>query len=340
MSQPAAPIVAPQRAPIVIATRESRLALWQAEHVKALLEAQGHTVTLLGMTTKGDQILDRSLSKVGGKGLFVKELEVALEEGRADIAVHSLKDVPAELAPGLMLGAIPVREDARDVLVTASGQALDDLEVGARIGTNSLRRSLQLRRLRNDLQYAMLRGNVDTRLRKLADGEYDAIVLAAAGLRRLGLFERPLWPIPADISVPAVGQGALAIEARIDDRATRELLAKLDHAPSRACVEAERSFLAQLGGDCHTPLGGHAQLKEDAKRVRFDGWVGSVDGTQHVHASQDLWVEGARPLHELALQAASEVAKNLLQQGADRLIEEAKAAAAREQRDPRAKPKV
>jgi hydroxymethylbilane synthase len=213
------------------------------------------------------------------------------------------------------------------------------LDVGARVGTNSLRRSLQLRRLRNDLQYAMLRGNVDTRLRKLADGEYDAIVLAAAGLKRLGLFERPLWPIPADISVPAVGQGALAVEARIDDKATRELLAKFDHAPSRACVEAERAFLAQLGGDCHTPLGGHAQLLQDAKRVRFDGWVGSVDGTRHVQASQDLWVENERPLHELARQAASDVAKNLLEQGADGLIAEAKAAAEREQRDPRAKPK-
>jgi hydroxymethylbilane synthase len=324
-----------------IATRKSALALAQTNWVADQLKQHepGLSVELVEVVTKGDRIQDVSLSAIGGKGLFVSEVEEILLRGEAEIAVHSLKDVPAELAPGLMLGAVPLREDARDVLVTASGHALDDLEVGARIGTNSLRRSLQLRRMRNDLQYAMLRGNVDTRLRKLADGEYDAIVLAAAGLRRLGLFERPLWPIPVDISVPAVGQGALAIEARVDDRATRELLAKLDHAPSRACVEAERAFLAELGGDCHTPLGGHAQLQEDAKRVRFDGWVGSIDGTQHVQASQDLWVESQRPLHELAREAASEVAKNLLQQGADRLIEEAKAAAAREQRDPRAKPK-
>src|SRR5262245_4719804 len=302
-----------------LATRRSALALAQSRWVAAELERlePGLSVELVEVVTQGDRIQNVSLSEIGGKGLFVTEVEQLLLDRKAELAVHSLKDVPAELAQGLVLGAVPEREDARDVLITADGAALDDLEVGARIGTNSLRRSLQLGRQRNDLQYKMLRGNVDTRLRKLAEGEYDAIVLAAAGLRRLGLFERPLWPLPIEISVPAVGQGALAIEVRENDRATRELLAKLDHAPSRACVLAERAFLAQLGGDCHTPLGGHAQLQEDAKRVRFDGWVGSVDGTRHVQASQDVWVEDARPIHALAQQAASDVAKNLLEQGAD-----------------------
>ena len=325
-----------------IATRKSALALaqsnWVADQLRQLNPQL--TVELVEVVTKGDRIQDVSLSAIGGKGLFVSEVEDLLLRGEAEIAVHSLKDVPAELAPGLMLGAIPEREDPRDVLVTGEGLALDDLEAGAKIGTNSLRRSLQLRRLRNDLQYAMLRGNVDTRLRKLHDGEYNAIVLAAAGLRRLGLFERPLWPIPVDISVPAVGQGALAVEVRESDRDARELLARIDHAPSRACVEAERAFLLQLGGDCHTPLGGHAQLQDEGRRVRFDGWVGSVDGKQHVQASQDVWVEDKSSVAELAQQAASDVAKNLLSQGADRLIEEAKAAAAREQRDPRQKPKA
>jgi hydroxymethylbilane synthase len=322
-----------------IATRRSALALAQSNWVAAQLKKHkpGLTVELVEVVTTGDRIQDRSLSAIGGKGLFVSEVEDVLLRGEAELAVHSLKDVPAELAPGLMLAGIPEREDARDVLVTATGDALDDLEAGARIGTNSLRRTLQLRRQRNDLQYAMLRGNVDTRLRKLAEGEYRAIVLAAAGLRRLGLFDRPLWPIPLEISVPSVGQGALAIEARVDDASTRELLAKLDHAPSRACVEAERAFLAQMGGDCHTPIGGHAQLIDDARRVRFEGWVGSIDGDQHVRASQDVWVDDKESLQLLAARVAGEVASTLLARGASVLIEKAKRDAAAQQLDPRKK---
>ncbi|MET0390201.1 MAG: hydroxymethylbilane synthase [Polyangiales bacterium] len=322
-----------------IATRRSALALVQSNFVASLLKQHEPSleVELVEVVTTGDRIQNVALSAVGGKGLFVSEVEDVLLRGEAEVAVHSLKDVPAELAPGLTLGAIPEREDPRDVLVTAEGEQLDDLEAGARIGTSSLRRSLQLRRQRNDLEYALLRGNVDTRLRKLADGEYRAIVLAAAGLRRLGLFERPLWPIPVEISVPAVGQGALAIEAREDDARTLALLHKIDHAQTRACVLAERAFLAALGGDCHTPLGGHAQLVDEGRRVRFEGWVGSIEGVQHVRASQDTWLDDKRGLAELAESAAREVADTLLTRGADKLIQQAKEDAARQQRDPRVK---
>jgi hydroxymethylbilane synthase len=245
-----------------------------------------------------------------------------------------MKDVPSELAAGLMFAAVPEREDARDVLVTADAAALDDLEAGARVGTNSLRRTLQLRRQRGDLDYAMLRGNVDTRLRKLDQGEYRAIVLAAAGLRRLSLFDRPLWPIPTEISVPSVGQGALALETRADDERTRELVMRIDHAPSRACVEAERTFLAALGGDCHTPLAGHAQLVEDGRRVRFDAWVASPDGTEHVRASCDAWRDPKRSLPELTQQVAREAADTLLDRGAKQMLERAKLAASKAN-DPR-----
>jgi hydroxymethylbilane synthase len=322
-----------------IATRRSALALAQSNWVAAQLQRfePGLQVELVEVVTTGDRIQDVSLSAIGGKGLFVSEVEDVLLRGDAELAVHSLKDVPAELAPGLLLAAIPEREDPSDVLVTAEGDALDDLEAGARVGTNSLRRTLQLRRQRNDLEYAMLRGNVDTRLRKLAAGEYRAIVLAAAGLRRLSLYDRPLWPIPTEISVPAVGQGALAIEARADDARTRTLLDKLDHKPSRACVEAERAFLAKLGGDCHTPIGGHAQLIDNATRVRFDGWVGSVDGKQHVRASHDVRVEDKRGLSQWAAEVADEVAQNLLKQGVAELIAQAKREAEAQQRDPRKK---
>jgi hydroxymethylbilane synthase len=312
-----------------IATRTSALALVQSNWVGKQLQryAPALEVELVPVVTQGDRIQDVSLSEIGGKGLFVSEVEQVLLRGEAELAVHSLKDVPAELAAGLMLAAVPEREDARDVLVSAAGGALDDLEVGVRIGTNSLRRTLQLRRQRDDLAYAMLRGNVDTRLAKLARGEYSAIVLAAAGLRRLGLFDRPLWPIPVEISVPSVGQGALALETRVDDEATRELLALIDHAPSRACVEAERAFLAALGGDCHTPLAGHAQLMDDGRRVRFDGWVASVDGAQHVRASSDARLESGQSLAELAQRAAHEVAETLLAGGARAMLQHAADAA-------------
>ena len=243
---------------LVIATRESRLALWQAGHVKELLQQRGHAVSLLGMTTKGDQILDRSLSKVGGKGLFVKELELALEEGRADLAVHSLKDVPMELPEGFTLACVMEREDPRDALVSTRFDSLAALPQGAVVGTSSLRRVVLLRALRPDLRIEPLRGNLDTRLRKLDDGHFDAIVLAAAGLKRLGLEARIRELFGPDVMLPAAGQGALGIEVR-GDRA--DLLAGLEalaHKPTWLAVAAERAVSRAMGGSCSMPLAAHA----------------------------------------------------------------------------------
>jgi hydroxymethylbilane synthase len=244
---------------IVIATRESRLALWQAEHVKALLEARfGSSVELLGMTTRGDRILDRSLAKVGGKGLFVKELETALEEGRAQLAVHSLKDVPMDLPEGFALGAVLEREDARDAFVSPRYARLDELPRGARVGTSSLRRQVQLLQQRPDLVVEPLRGNLDTRLRKLDAGEHDAIVLAAAGLVRLGLGARIRSHFDLERMIPCAGQGALAIEVRAEAAELRERLARLTHAPTWLAVQAERAVSRALGGSCTLPLAAHA----------------------------------------------------------------------------------
>ena len=240
---------------VVIATRESRLAMWQAEHVKALLEARlGWQVELLGMTTQGDQILDRSLSKVGGKGLFVKELEVALSEGRADLAVHSLKDVPMDLPDGFALACVLAREDPRDALVSNQFASLADLPPGAVVGTSSLRRLVLLKALRPDLTIQPLRGNLDTRLRKLDEGQYAAIVLAAAGLKRLGLGERIRQTFaPADM-LPAAGQGALGIEVRSDRADLIAALGTLAHLPTWLAVTAERTVSRSMGGSCSMPL--------------------------------------------------------------------------------------
>jgi hydroxymethylbilane synthase len=244
---------------LTIATRESRLALWQAEHVRDLLGARfGLAVRLLGMTTRGDQILDRSLSKVGGKGLFVKELESALEEGRADLAVHSLKDVPMDLPPGFALAAVLEREDPRDALVSPRYASLAELPQGGCIGTSSLRRVAQLAAARPDLRIEPLRGNLDTRLRKLDEGQYDAIVLAAAGLMRLGLAGRIRTRFPAALMLPAAGQGALGIEVRADDAPLRGALAALVHRPTWLAVHAERAVSRGLGGSCSMPLAAHA----------------------------------------------------------------------------------
>jgi hydroxymethylbilane synthase len=240
---------------VVIATRESRLAMWQAEHVKALLETRlGWQVELLGMTTQGDQILDRSLSKVGGKGLFVKELEVALSEGRADIAVHSLKDVPMDLPEGFALACVLEREDPRDAFVSNEFASLADLPQGAVVGTSSLRRLVLLKALRPDLTIQPLRGNLDTRLRKLDEGQYAAIVLAAAGLKRLGLEARIRHTFePADM-LPAAGQGALGIEVRADRADLIAALATLAHQPTWLAVTAERTVSRAMGGSCSMPL--------------------------------------------------------------------------------------
>ena len=245
--------------PWVIATRESRLALWQAEHVRDLLQQRfGRSVSLLGMTTQGDQILDRALSKVGGKGLFVKELEVALEAGHADLAVHSLKDVPMELPEGFVLAAVMEREDPRDALVSPRHASLQDLPQGAVVGTSSLRRLTQLRALRPDLRIEPLRGNLDTRLRKLDEGLYDAIVLAAAGLKRLGLGERIRQFIDTDTMLPAAGQGALGLEVRLGPNATpselQTALLDLAHQPTWLATAAERAVSRALGGSCSMPL--------------------------------------------------------------------------------------
>ena len=244
---------------ITIATRESRLALWQAEHVRDLLMARFDLrVTLLGMTTRGDQILDRSLSKVGGKGLFVKELEAALEDGRAQLAVHSLKDVPMDLPDGFELAAVLEREDPRDAFVSNRFASLNALPQGALVGTSSLRRMVQLRSLRPDLRIEPLRGNLDTRLRKLDEGHYDAIVLAAAGLMRLGLADRIRARFSVDDMLPCAGQGALGLEVRSDATALRQTLAGLVHAPTAMAVQAERAVSRGLGGSCSVPLAAHA----------------------------------------------------------------------------------
>lgn len=263
---------------LTIATRESPLALWQAEHVRARLESlhPGLRVAILGMTTRGDQILDVTLSKVGGKGLFVKELEVALADGRADLAVHSMKDVPMALPEGFELAVIGEREDPRDAFVSNRYTRLSELPPGAVVGTSSLRREAQLRMRYPHLAVKPLRGNVGTRLRKLDGGEFDAILLAAAGLIRLGHQERIRSLLDTAQSLPAAGQGALGIEIRSGRPDLAALLAPLNHAPTAACVRAERQVSRVLGGSCQVPLGAHAVLRDGM--LHLDGFVASADG--------------------------------------------------------------
>ena len=284
---------------LTIATRESRLALWQAEHVKALLEGLGHTVTLLGMTTQGDQILDRSLSKVGGKGLFVKELELALEEGRADLAVHSLKDVPMDLPPGFDLACVMEREDPRDAWVSPHAAGLADLPPQAVVGTSSLRRLVLLRDAlnamgRQDVRIEPLRGNLDTRLRKLDEGQYHAIVLAAAGLKRLGLSSRIRHIFSAEASLPAAGQGALGIEIRTGRDDVAQALAPLVHMPSWLRVAAERTVSRAMGGSCSMPLAAYANWQADGA-LRLDAAWGDPD-----EASAMVRVHQSAPAQTLA----------------------------------------
>ncbi|MGJ7580952.1 hydroxymethylbilane synthase [Variovorax sp. RHLX14] len=274
---------------IVIATRESRLALWQAEHVRSLLQERGHTVSLLGMTTRGDQILDKSLSKVGGKGLFVKELETALTEGRADIAVHSLKDMPMDLPPGFTLACVLEREDPHDAFVSPNFASVEDLPQGAVVGTSSLRRLVLLRALRPDLRIEPLRGNLDTRLRKLDEGHYDGIVLAAAGLIRLNLQSRIRHVFTPAQMLPAAGQGALGVEVR-DDRADLiELLAPLANRRDWLATAAERAVSRAMGGSCSMPLAAHARWQGDGG-LHIDAAWGDPDGSGalvQVHAHAD-----------------------------------------------------
>ena len=253
---------------ITIATRESRLALWQANHIKALLEAKGCTVTLLGMTTLGDQILDKTLSKVGGKGLFVKELETALMDGRADLAVHSLKDVPMELPEDFALAAVLEREDPRDAFVSNHFANLAQLPQGAVVGTSSLRRALLIKALRPDLQIEPLRGNLDTRLGKLDAGNYAAIVLAAAGLKRLGLGHRIRTVFETEHMLPAAAQGALGLEIRADRSDLLALLSSMVHQPTLLAAYAERAVSRAMGGSCSMPLAAHATTLGDEMHLR------------------------------------------------------------------------
>jgi len=298
---------------LVIATRGSQLALWQANHVKARIEAvaPGTAVELAIIKTSGDAILDVPLAKVGGKGLFVKEIEQALVEKFADLAVHSMKDVPAELAPGLAIAAVSTREVPWDALCAREPVTVATLAHGAKVGTSSMRRQAQLLAVRPDLQIAMLRGNVPTRIKKLDAGEFDAIVLAAAGLHRLGLADRITQVLPLELSIPAVAQGVLAIEIRDGDTRVQQIVrAAIHDEPTYAKIVAERAFLARMGGSCQTPLAAHALDHEQGVRVL--GMCGMPDGTRILRAEVSGAIENARALGEqladaLIAQGAAEV---------------------------------
>jgi hydroxymethylbilane synthase len=300
---------------IRIATRESRLAMWQAEHVAAELARHhpGLTVELVPMTTKGDQILDQTLAKIGGKGLFIKELETAMLEGRADIAVHSMKDVPAEMPDGFEIVAVLQREDPRDALVSADYLSVADIPAGSVVGTSSLRRQAQLRHARPDLQVEPVRGNVETRLRKLDHGHFAAILLAAAGLKRLGLAERIAGFLPFEVSLPAVGQGAVGIEALSGKDEVAALVAALEHGDTRRCVDAERAFAGGLGASCESPVAGFAVIEGDELWLR--GLVATRDGASVLHG------ERRGPAREAAAIGAA-LAQDLFERGAAALLQD------------------
>ncbi len=310
MSPSASPNPLPR---LVIASRESALAMWQAEHIRDRLRAlyPQTEVSILGMTTQGDQILDVSLSKIGGKGLFVKELETALEDGRADLAVHSLKDVPMVLPEGFALAAIGEREDPHDAFVSNQHDSLASLPSGSVVGTSSLRRESQLRARFPHLQIEPLRGNVQTRLRKLDEGQYAAIILAAAGLKRLGLESRIRAIISSEDSLPAVGQGALGIECRSDRLDVIGMLKPLHHADTAACVLAERAMSRRLNGSCQVPLGGYAEVSQGELSMR--GFVASTDGKTMLRAESTGSTEEPEAL-------GRRIAEDLLAQGADKIL--------------------
>jgi hydroxymethylbilane synthase len=302
-------------APLRIATRGSRLALWQAEHVRARLLAHhpGLRIELLIITTQGDKILDTPLAKIGGKGLFIKELEHALLEGAADLAVHSMKDVPVDLPPALDIVAVLAREDPRDCLVSPQHRHFSALPAGSRVGTSSLRRRSQLLAQRGELDFRDLRGNVTTRLTKLTNGEFDGIVLAAAGLIRLGLVDQITEYFAPSAVLPAVGQGIIGIECRRDDRRSIDLIQALEDRDARDALAAERAVNAALHGGCQVPIAAHATLQ--GPRLTIDGLVASIDGAKVVRASR----EGSRE-HAAAL--GHELGQALLAAGADRILVE------------------
>ncbi|MEF9956638.1 MAG: hydroxymethylbilane synthase [Acinetobacter sp.] len=296
-----------------IATRQSPLALWQAEHIRSRLNQlyPDLTVELVKFVTQGDKILDTPLAKIGGKGLFVKELEAALLDGRADLAVHSMKDVPMHLPEGLTLAVICEREDPFDAFVSNQYQHFNELPQGAKVGTSSLRRKCQILQQRPDLEIIDLRGNVGTRLSKLDEGLYDAIILASAGLKRLGLADRIRHSLSAEISLPAVGQGALGLECRSNDSALLKLIEPLQHQETSNCVRAERAFNAYLEGGCQVPIAGYATLLND--QIQIEGRVGSVDGKVILKAQRVGAIEQAEQLGE-------QLAEDLLAQGAGDLL--------------------
>ena len=302
-------------ASLKIGTRGSKLALWQANWVKSALENAhaGLAVDLVIIKTKGDKILDVPLAKVGGKGLFVKEIEEALLDGRIDLAVHSMKDMPGDIPPGLCIGPVPQRELPLDVLISRGGDKLADLQQGASIGTSSLRRSAQLRHLRPDLEITGLRGNLDTRLRKLDEGQMDAIVLAAAGIRRLGLEDRVTEYLAPGDMLPAVAQGALCIEIRESDHATDQLVNILNHPETRTVVLGERAFLHRLEGSCQIPVAGYGTLEDETFTIK--GLVANLDGSQVIQATATGAAGRAR-------EVGIELAEKLLARGADRILEE------------------
>jgi hydroxymethylbilane synthase len=298
---------------IIIATRKSPLAMWQAEHVAAELKRvhPDIEVELMGMTTQGDKILDTPLAKIGGKGLFIKELEQGLINREADIAVHSMKDVPVALPPGLHLPVIMQREDPRDAYVSNRYQTIEELPRGACVGTSSLRRQSQLAEQRPDLVIKSLRGNVNTRLRKLDDGEYDAIILAAAGLKRLGFEDRITALIGPEQSLPAIGQGAVGIECRVEDPRINDLIAPLHHQETACCVGAERAMNQRLNGGCQVPIAGYAML--EAGNLWLRGLVGEPDGSRIIRGE----VEGHT--HEAEAMGVG-LADRLLEWGADQIL--------------------
>ncbi len=296
-----------------IATRRSPLALWQAEHVAARLRTAhpGLAVRLLPMVTEGDRIQDRALAGAGGKGLFIKELEAAILAGEADLAVHSMKDVPAALLEGMAIAAVLERADARDAFVSNHHATLAELPAGVRVGTSSLRRQCQLKHTRPDLEIAVLRGNVETRLRKLDQGDFAAVLLATAGLDRLGLGARIRERLAPERMLPAVGQGVIGIECQVKDSRTGSLLAPLDHPPTRRCLDAERALAARLGGSCQSPIAGYATLAGD--RIELRGLVGMPDGSRVIAES----VSG--PAADAA-KLGTALAERLLAAGADELL--------------------
>ena len=293
-----------------IGSRGSQLALWQANHISALLRERGHEVELEIIKTTGDKITDVALAKVGTKGMFTKEIEEALAERRIDLAVHSLKDLPTELSAGFEIAAITTRENPRDVFCSRKYKGIEDLPQGARVGTSSLRRQAQLKAVRPDLDIHPLRGNVDTRLRKLEAGEYDAIILAAAGLNRLGKTELVRQVIPAEMMCPAAGQGALGIEIRAGDSVTRQHLSFLDDAAARATTTCERALLNKLGGGCQVPIGAFAEVRNG--RLHLEAIVADPDGTKVLRESR----EGSDPVL-----LGESVGDTLLQRGGDAILE-------------------